>query len=215
MYGTALKAFVALLVLLNYKSWPFMWHARFYMNLVRHFVIRRSIKPKQDELFKPNEYRTHTPLMEMDMNGHKSNSTYFSDLDMARADLLMGLFKDFFIHYRKEKKSWPFAPLGSVMTIFKKEIKAYKPYTIRSRVLGWDSKWLFVLSRFEFNDSKRTLAAVALSKYVFKLGRKTIPPEECVKICGLGSEENLSKGRMDFDKAKNMLQLEALSEEHM
>ena len=76
-------------------------------------------------------------------------------------------------------------PLGSVMTIFKRELKPFQRYQIRSRILGWNEKWLFVLSRFEFSDRNKTLAAIALSKYVFKFNKVTIPPEEAIKICGL------------------------------
>jgi hypothetical protein len=208
-----LRALAVLFLLANVKALPGVWHLRFFYLFIKHFMVRYGIRPGPKDVFRANDYRTHTPLLEMDMNFHKSNSTYFSDLDMGRADLLMDVFKQFFFHYRRHKGSWPFVPLGSVMTIFKKELKAYKPYTVRSRILGWDEKWLFVLSRFEFLDAKRTLVAVSLSKYVFKHNRRTVPPEEALKICGLDTPEVLNQGRTDFSKAKNMLQLEALGDE--
>jgi hypothetical protein len=95
------------------------------------------------------------------------------------------------------------------MTIFKRELKPFQRYQIRSRILGWNEKWLFVLSRFEFSDRNKTLAAIALSKYVFKFNKVTIPPEEAIKICGLDTPENLEAGRIDFEKAKKILEIES------
>lgn len=207
-----IKYIAVILVAVNVKSLPLVWHARFIYYVVKHLYVLRFRRPSKQDLFKANNFVTHTPLMEIDMNLHKSNSTYFSDLDIARSDLLLHIFKDFFLHYRYRKGSWPFVPLGSVMTIFKREIAAYRPYRIRSRVLGWDQKWLFVLSRFEFLDKNNTLAAVALSKYVFKHKRRTIPPEEALALCGLDDEELLKTGRLDFAHAQSMLDLEAISD---
>lgn len=208
MIRSILKTILYIAIVANLKSWPFSWHARFFYVLFKHMVFKAGTKPKS--LFKPNVFHTHTPLMEMDMNLHKSNSTYFSDLDIARSDLLISLFKDFFKHYRFQKGAWPFCPLGSVMTIFKREIFVYKPYVIKSRVLGWDNKWLFILSRFEFSNG--TLAAAALSKYVFKFKRKTIPPEEAVKFIKLDTPENIQQGTMSYERAKT-LQMEEIQDE--
>jgi hypothetical protein len=214
MVRPLLKALAVLLVILNLKSLPFAFHIRFYYILVKHFYVRRKIKPKS--IFQTISYVTHTPLMEMDFNLHKSNSTYFSDLDMARSEVMMSLFKDYYLYYRDpqvsiSKSEWPNSPLGGVVVVFRKEISPYRWYKIKSRILGWDNKWLFVLSRFESADGK--MFAVSLAKYVFKLKRKTVSPREVVEFCGLASESVLKQGEMDFEKAEHLLHLEALEHE--
>lgn len=192
-----------------------------------------AVSETDRHLFYANAYYSRAVLMECDLNGHKSNSTYFSDLDLARTDLLIDIFDEAFMHYKKTKGRYPYVPLGSVSCVFKREIKPFQKYVIRSRVLGWDDKWLFVISRFEFeppkgepakagtksnakafpsNESRGKLAAIGLSKYVFKLGRKTIPPEEFLSHAEarLGiTQEDYKKGRMDFERAKGIVEAEA------
>lgn len=212
MATTFWKAVAVILVLANLKSLPFAFHVRFYYLAIKHLYILRRRKPRS--VFQSTTYWTHAPSMELDFNLHKSNSTYFSDLDMARADLMMVVFKDFFTKFKDPQQPgmyWPYTPLGAVLSVFRREIFAYRPYVLKSRVLGWDNKWLFVLTRFEFPSG--TLSAVSLSKYVFKMKRKTIPPAEVIEFCGLLSPEVLKKGAMGYEHAKKLLELEAIENE--
>ncbi|KAF5093319.1 hypothetical protein D0Z03_002467 [Geotrichum reessii] len=180
-----------------------------------------AVAEKEEDLkiFKTSTWTSFTNLLEVDANLHKSNSTYFTDLDLARTQLLLPLFKDFFIGHRLATGRFPYVPLGSVMTVFRREISPLQRYAVRSRVLGWDGKWLFVLSRFEITagrrqqDPAKNLAAVALSKYVFKDGRKTIAPEDAIRQANPGvTTAALEKGRMDYEHAKSFLQSELVAE---
>lgn len=176
------------------------------------------VAEKEDlKIFRTSTWTSFTNLLEVDGNLHKSNSTYFTDLDLARTQLLLPLFKDFFIGHRLATGRFPYVPLGSVMTVFRREISPLQRYAVRSRVLGWDGKWLFVLSRFEIagrhQDPAKKLAAVALSKYVFKDGRKTIAPEDAIRQANPGvTTATLEKGRMDYEHAKSFLQSELVAE---
>lgn len=245
--NTTIKSVLALLfVLSNYKVLPFSWTFRFQIIVLRYIFIplwtRGAISapkkqltrvkstqngltsasgfdPSSSKLFATSTWTSSVNIFECDMNFHKSNSTYFSDLDIARSKLVISIFNDFFITHKRENGIFPYVPLGSVMCVFKREIKPLQSYHVRSRFLGWDDKWLFVLSRFEFNQGKETkLAAVCLSKYVFKEGRKTIAPEVVIKDSGFlngTDEENnliLKKGRMDFELAKSFLDSEMVAE---
>ena len=80
--------------------------------------------------------------------------------------------------------------LGSVHTSFHREIRMYELYEVRSRVLGWDRKWLVVGSWFVRKgkggkDGKgEVLLASSLSKYVVKKGRFTVSPARCLELSG-------------------------------
>lgn len=77
--------------------------------------------------------------------------------------------------------------LGSVHTSFHREIKPYQLYEVRSRILGWDQKWLVIISFFIRPASKgkdEVVLASALSKYVVKKGRFTVAPERCLTTAG-------------------------------
>ncbi|KAL4917543.1 hypothetical protein BDW62DRAFT_211069 [Aspergillus aurantiobrunneus] len=213
------RTFALLLAILNLKNLPFVWHIR----LARHFLtnirwrsdypffpkgksLTTSAGKPTHPIFVPYSITTSTPLLETDYNLHKSNSTYFSDLDVSRTALVTRIYSpgvgllskeldaEFAEAARKEGKSQPpplrsmYIALGSVFCSFKREIKPYTTYEIETRVLGWDQKWMYVLSFFlkpaARKGAKRTLYATAVSKYVVKKGRLTVAPERVLRKSG-------------------------------
>lgn len=209
------KLILLLLVALSPKSIPFAWHFKFFSNVLKYLILANP-KDIPASIFDPVDYHTRCSLFECDFNMHKSNSTYFSDLDNARGLLMLKTFKNFFNSHKKQNGSYPYLPLGGVLTVFKKEIKPLQAYNVKSRILGWDQKWLFVLSRFETvgRDGKPVLCAVALTKYVFKIKRKTVPPETVIAESKLDvKEEDLKRGRISFEQAKAAMELGDLAEE--
>ena len=93
--------------------------------------------------------------------------------------------------------------LGAVTCSFKKEIKPWQKFEVQTRVLCWDRKWLYFVSHFvdtskaaakasskegDGVEQKRAHPAIfasSLSKYVFKQGRRTIPPETVLRASDL------------------------------
>lgn len=125
---------------------------------------------------------------------HKSNSTYFSDLDIARTHLVCHLIKRSLALRRKTRQS-PYVALAGVTALFRREIKPFEKYEIITRLLCWDGKWIWVVSHFVSlgknqnkdgsGDGKRKIFASTLSKYVLKHGRITVPPEDVLRESGL------------------------------
>ena len=86
---------------------------------------------------------------------HKSNSTYFTDLDISRGHLLTCLLGNGINKTRlmgiegqgewKESKRFGFA-LGGVTCHFRRQIRPYEAFEIWTRVLSWDEKWLYLVS---------------------------------------------------------------------
>lgn len=140
------------------------------------------------------------PLLEGDYNMHKSNSTYFSDLDQSRGALVSRLLgaamrrKDGKEQGNKEQGRVNVI-LGSVHCSFHKEVRLYERYECRSRVLGWDRKWLVIGTWFVRAGGKQeVLLASAVSKYVFKRGRLTVSPERALERAGWWPERGLEEG---------------------
>ncbi|KAI5286223.1 hypothetical protein KEM52_002098 [Ascosphaera acerosa] len=224
------KALAILLAVVNLKNAPFAWHARvfYYMFSRMHFkkhdltggarrVITRSNSTvvngngcgivhggeiSTHPIFAPSAMLSHTPLTEMDYNFHKSNSTYFSDLDVSRTALVTDIYTPGVELLRREldaqrdartgRKLYPggiFVVLGSVYCSFKKPIVAYERYEMQSRVVGWDDKWLYVVTYFLRPERRKgqgkTLLAVGISEYVTKKGRYTISPAKVLGASGL------------------------------
>ncbi|EER24848.1 hypothetical protein D8B26_007408 [Coccidioides posadasii str. Silveira] len=207
---------VFIYVLFNLKSAPFSWHVRLFFHLFRRIRwqphvypdpklrsdSKTCLEPHLHPIFMPAGLTSRAPLWETDYNCHKSNSTYFSDLDIARTVLVTNLYTPGFGILRKEmdtevdedgKPKYPrgrlAVMLGSVHCTFKKEIKPYERYEMQSKVAGWDEKWMYVLTFFLRPEKRKgegkTLLAVGVSKYVTKKGRLTIRPEKVLRASGL------------------------------
>lgn len=199
------------LVLLNLKNVPLAWHFRLLYQLLRHrhtpAAVRRSLhdaahstspSTSTHPIFAPVSIHTHAPLCEIDYNLHKSNSTYFSDLDEARTALVTKLLLPALGSGDQTLKKLGHTGrvsviLGAVHCSFHREIRPYERYECRSRVLAWDRKWLVIGTwllrpgrkgkRGEVQGQEVVLAS-ALSKYVVKKGRFTVKPEHCLRVAG-------------------------------
>ena len=159
------------------------------------------------------------PLLELDFNLHKSNSTFFLDLDHSRIQLLATLFKTVIDPGLRAgptpdgKLGGLKAALGGTSCIFRREIRLGQRYEIHSRLLCWDEKWIYIVSHFVRpggsgnratasdglspgeknmamgerigNAADRAIFASAISKYVFKQGRKTILPMAVLDELGM------------------------------
>ena len=126
----------------------------------------------------------------------ESNSTYYSDLDISRTHLLCTLFSPGIDRARRKhgngilklRKGSFTIKLGAVKCSFKREIRPYQRYEMWTRVLSWDAKWLYTITHFVRKDAKSgqsVVCATAVSKCVFKSGRKTVAPEAMLHDSGL------------------------------
>jgi hypothetical protein len=137
-------------------------------------------------------------LLEIDYNLHKSNSTYFSDLDVARSRLLLSLFRTGLTRLTQEQHGAPCnVALGGAVCNFHKAIPAMGRYRMVSRVLCWDRKWLYMATQFRSvggNEKAEdgVIFATALARYVVKAGRVTVPPEKLLDAAELLSAEGTS-----------------------
>lgn len=160
--------------------------------------------------------------METDYNLHKSNSTYFTDLDVGRTALVTRLYspgvglvskeldQEFLEASKKEGKKAPrslpvMVVLGSVYCTYKREIKPFEKYEMQSRVIAWDKKWMYILTAFlrpaKKAGGEKTLLATALSKYVVKKGRLTVSPERILRTGGFLPERLESAATESVDSS--------------
>ncbi|KAF5864600.1 hypothetical protein ETB97_007158 [Aspergillus alliaceus] len=201
---------VLVFIIFDPKAIPGLWHARIIAILLNHLVWKRSQPSLSSDgpsaLFRPLRTRSYCSITEVDFNLHKSNSTFYADLDISRIELLLSLFKDVITPLsppareggtaesaekdgrRKLKHLTP--ALGGVSCIFRREIKPWQRYDLVSRVLCWDDKWLYIVSHFlkpsdhngaSLAASEDQIFASAISEYVFKGGRRTVKPREILR----------------------------------
>ncbi|EPE02717.1 capsule polysaccharide biosynthesis protein [Ophiostoma piceae UAMH 11346] len=160
--GRTSRILLSLFVATNLKNMPFVWTLRLFGAMLRHTYWPRKPLP-QTSLFHYSITHSYTPLMETDYNMHKSNSTYFSDLDTSRTHLVMFLLGPAVAAAGRNQETKlvcsPDDPskampgnfgvgLGGVYCSFRKEIAPYQGYEMWSRVLCWDRKWLYTVTHF-------------------------------------------------------------------
>ncbi|EAW07612.1 acyl-CoA thioesterase [Aspergillus clavatus NRRL 1] len=212
------KTMALILVIINLKNMPLFWHVRILYYFVRnirwrvqdpHFprgkaLVTHTGKPTHP-VFVSYSISSRAPILETDYNQHKSNSTYFSDLDIARTALVTRLYSPGASIVSREldaelleasqrdgtkppKRRGIYVALGSVYCSFKREIKPFELYEMESKVIAWDQKWMYVMTFFlrpaSRKGGEKTLFATAVSKYVVKKGRLTVPPERVLRASG-------------------------------
>lgn len=132
---------------------------------VFHSFILHTLRPRRPlpprALFHYSITSTRNTLLESDYNLHKSNSTYFSDLDVSRSHLITHLLGPAMPRLADNGKNRlvldrdGFAVrggfgigLGAVFCSFRREIGVMQGYETWSRVLSWDRKWLYIVTHF-------------------------------------------------------------------
>ncbi|KOS22751.1 Uncharacterized protein ESCO_003531 [Escovopsis weberi] len=160
--GRASRIILLLFIIFNWKSMPFAWTYRIFYAMLYHSVFRKSPELGPRALFTPMISETTASLLEIDYNVHKSNSTYFADLDVSRTHLIAYLMRPAIQRISNNQKtrlvldpqtglpargSFSIA-LGSVACTFKREISACRTYELWSRIACWDRKWLYIVTHF-------------------------------------------------------------------
>ena len=167
----------------------------------------------QPALFKHHVSSSRAVLLDLDINMHKSNSTFFADADINRAELLTRLLSRGLatagpapaeLGPRSTSAAIPL--LAAVQCTFKREIGPFQAYDLSSRILAWDDKSLFLVTYFlrpgtrlppdvELTGGpaavlgeptlRRCVYATMVTRYVCKAGRETVLPKTVLEAAGL------------------------------
>ncbi len=116
---------------------------------------------------------THFRVLPNDLDAllHVNNGVYLTLMDLGRTDLL--LRSDAFHAVRKN--GW--YPVLAAETIrFKRSLKLFQKFTIRTCVLGWDEHSVYLEQQFISKD-KLVAKAVVDARFLKKQGGKVTPIE--------------------------------------
>ncbi|KAK1778957.1 hypothetical protein QBC45DRAFT_352230 [Copromyces sp. CBS 386.78] len=159
--GSVSRILLVVYMGLSWKNLPFMWHIRVFHAFLLHLLRRPPSPLTPKSLFHPSITSSYTSPLETDYNLHKSNSTYFADLDVSRSHLvthLLGPAMSVVGDNAKNKlvrdpagnvvKGGFGIGLGAVFCSFRREIPPMKGYEMWSRILSWDRKWLYIVTHY-------------------------------------------------------------------
>ena len=66
---------------------------------------------------------------------------------------------------------------------FPRALRPFQRYRLKTRVLCWDERWIFLEQRFETMEG--TLAALGIVKAIITAEQRTMRPKEALKIMGM------------------------------
>ena len=154
--GNMLRLLAVAFALLNLKNLPFVWHWRVFKGLIFQIFLQKQERTPKD-LFAPMITSSWNSLTDCDYNIHKSNATFFTDCDVARAHYVGSVIRTGLQRLNagdeeglpaevRAVKGKYYVALGAVGCFFQREIPPLARFEIYTRILSWDRKWLYLVS---------------------------------------------------------------------
>jgi acyl-CoA thioesterase FadM len=114
---------------------------------------------------------------DLDLNLHASSGRYISFMDAARVAMLVR-----FGAFRKViGRGWRPIVGGTIIT-YRRSLFLFERMTIRSRVVCWDEKWLYMEHLIEKANGE--LAAKARVRVLFRARDGNVLPRELARVAG-------------------------------
>jgi acyl-CoA thioesterase FadM len=113
---------------------------------------------------------------DLDLNLHVNNGRYMTLMDLGRFDLIfrMGMLRVFL------QRGWK--PLACSATVrFRRSLKAFHCFRIRTRLLCWDDRWIYFEQIIDRNGQ---LIAVGFVKAVLRSRTGIVPTAEILQALG-------------------------------
>jgi len=133
-------------------------------------VLRQKLRPLPSlRLLEGDLIRLRVWPTDIDFNFHLNNSRFLSYMDYGRVRLTarLGMVE------MAIRQHW--TPLvGAVHITYRRSLPLWAPFTLTTRLLGWDEKWLFMEQIFQGADG---LAAIAWVHGLFRSSQGNIPPQ--------------------------------------
>lgn len=133
------------------------------INLLEELVTQRRVLPT-----------------DLDINLHMNNGRYMTLTDIERMELLLrsGAWK------KLRKKGW-LPVLGGCMVTFRKPLNPFQKYSVHTKIVCWDDKWLYIQHIFKRGED---IAAIDIVRGTFVGKQGRVPIEDVIEILGITQE---------------------------
>lgn len=113
---------------------------------------------------------------DLDINVHMNNARYLALMDLGRLDLIArgGMWRAVL------QQRWQ-AVIGGALVRYRRPLKPFQRFTLMSRLLCWDDRWLYIEHRIE---SAHGPACLTLVRGAFLRGGAIVPPAEVARAAG-------------------------------
>jgi acyl-CoA thioesterase FadM len=146
-------------------------------------AIRQRIRPlPRIGIFDEDVLRMRVGPWDIDFNLHLNNARYLSFMDYGRIHLSVatGILTPVL------KERW--APLvGSLSITYPRSLGLFAPFTLTTRTLCWDEKWVYMEQVFRSEGGgSQGLVAIAWVKGLFRAKDGNVPPQRIVDMVAPG-----------------------------
>ncbi|MBY6265146.1 thioesterase [Azospirillum sp. 412522] len=133
-------------------------------------------RDRRTGLLEPSSLRFRVWPTDLDINLHMTNARYFSVMDLGRTDLTIrvGLGPAIL------RNRWQ-PVLGGATIRYRRPLRPFQRFTLVSRVLCWDDKYIFIEHRME---TRLGLAALAVVQGAFVGTKGVVAPAEVLAALG-------------------------------
>ena len=136
---------------------------------------------------------------DLDFNLHMNNGRYLTLMDLGRVDLLVrsGLVR------QMRRRRWG-GVVASVAVRYRRPLNLFQRYELRTRLLGWDERWVFLEQRFT-RRGEPVATAVVKTQFFHAQGR--VAPREIADAIGFrGAPPVMPEAIADWQDAEARLQ---------
>lgn len=147
------------------------------MPIVR-FLKTLVVAPFRSRLSPLDESRIHllTWPSDLDIALHMNNGRYLTLMDLGRYDLMARL--GFLTKLRK--RGW--LPVVASATIrFRRSLALFQGFTLRTRIVGWDDRWIFLQQAFE---RRGQVVALGVVRTAIRSRGKAVPTRDVLAAAG-------------------------------
>jgi acyl-CoA thioesterase FadM len=91
----------------------------------------------------------HVLPNDLDVYGHMNNGRYLTIMDLGRIDLLL---RSEIGQYALKRKWNPI--IASSMMRYRRSLKVFQSYQLKTRIVAWDDKWFYIEQIFKRNEQE-------------------------------------------------------------
>lgn len=117
---------------------------------------------------------------DLDINVHMNNARYLAIMDLGRWDLILrsGLWRPVL----KDKLQ---PVVGGSLIRFRRQLKPFQRFSLRTQVIGWDDRWIYIRHLIE-GDGK--IACSTIVRATFLRQGRAISPGELADVAGYAGQ---------------------------
>ena len=113
---------------------------------------------------------------ELDINVHMNNAKYLAVMDLGRTDWIVRT------KARRLMTVEKMSPVvGGVIVRYRRSLKLFQRYDLKTRLLGWDERWLYIE---QIMECPQGICCIAVQRTTFTKKGKLVPPQELAAKLG-------------------------------